>query len=653
MEVTAEVDESSCKEGSTFSGNCQHARGGAQFRPFPAYSCTICAYTVCLGCFARRTGCQAPEGESIRCHVCKQAQSRLELEDPPLFPWECEGSNPKRDMYGQLSSHRYQQRKSYREERKQVSLRNDPSTLQCTFIPLAEEQSVSNSCHVSRKRQRNTNATVFGLERPCCVKENSSFLFSVNNAGLPEELIWFLRARSSRQEIPAHHIGSCTLIPLKLWIAPPTLPGCAVSRFSVFVPEGFVSAGGRFLELHRASRIGVTDPNSATSLDSCLMRVEVLTNNHHSHNQPVEYHFAMDCLLSGRSVGVFGCGSKFEFIESLLQDSSLSNAAVHELDCAKLAHLNSSENNVVLRDFFRSVSESVATRRKLASEVLSRCDWELEDDINSSFGRYMQVSNRQKNFPFVVPSKVSDDARARCFHSVQRARFSHFSRHNKTLNIIALHNVDEILAEGKGSDGLCRLLCELVRACNTPSHQSLRLIFSFNDPDFLVRAPRDFLDVVAPQLLHLQNPHLWSPYQRELQAASWDQVVASCNLEVDTNALSNALGCGTTGSAGVSKRRALPLSETIRRVIVSLPAAFRELLRLTVQRQLELGPEVHLSVGDVLEHFEKAEIFVSHSRMRPFLQELTSNRLAEYDAATHSFVVLQPHLIKQVSDENP
>ncbi|CUG11640.1 Hypothetical protein, putative [Bodo saltans] len=251
-------------------------------------------------------------------------------------------------------------------------------------------------------------------------------------------------------------------------------------------------------------------------------------------------------------------------------------------------------------------------------------------------------------------------------------------------DLIVIHGIDRILQLGIGGNSsssvatnapginnklpwiqefaamLQRVTSSAAPSAAGASSSAVGLIFSFDDPEFLVNVPRDFLHAVRPLIVQLQSPTWLLPRTGELADAHWS---APRRATVPLlHALSAAIGnSGVTGggaaggggnAAGANRRRGLPLVDTVRRVILSLPEAFRQLLQLTVKKQREAGEDVFIAVPLLLEFFlSEANLFVSQGRMRPFLQELTSNRIAVYEASRHAVMILQHHLVSQVLDD--
>jgi hypothetical protein len=99
-------------------------------------------------------------------------------------------------------------------------------------------------------------------------------------------------------------------------------------------------------------------------------------------------------------------------------------------------------------------------------------------------------------------------------------------------------------------------------------------------------------------------------------------------------------------------KSALPLPDTIRRVLLSLPVGFRALLRHLLTLQMAVGEREHVPVNRIVEYLDThgGEV-VSQSRMRHVQSELTSNRLAHYDPWRHQLLIHQPQVVRQLLDE--
>lgn len=101
---------------------------------------------------------------------------------------------------------------------------------------------------------------------------------------------------------------------------------------------------------------------------------------------------------------------------------------------------------------------------------------------------------------------------------------------------------------------------------------------------------------------------------------------------------------GTGGGGGV-------MYDTMRRILFSLPTAFAELLQIMIHTQEEHGEGHYVSLFTHQDGFERHGVMVSQGRMRALQRELTSNRLAVYDAAEHAMVLPQHRKLLRVLQE--
>jgi hypothetical protein len=85
--------------------------------------------------------------------------------------------------------------------------------------------------------------------------------------------------------------------------------------------------------------------------------------------------------------------------------------------------------------------------------------------------------------------------------------------------------------------------------------------------------------------------------------------------------------------------------------LLSLPPSFRQLLHLVLQLQEKVGEHLLVPVPQLLEYFQEQGTYVSHARWKPFIQELTSNRVALHDTTRNGVIVLQLGVVRQVLHE--
>ncbi|CBZ23050.1 conserved hypothetical protein [Leishmania mexicana MHOM/GT/2001/U1103] len=222
--------------------------------------------------------------------------------------------------------------------------------------------------------------------------------------------------------------------------------------------------------------------------------------------------------------------------------------------------------------------------------------------------------------------------------------------------LLVLHNVDLLDTEEAG------LLLQLCAEFAHP-RPHLQLLVSFDDPRWPLTPLAGALTQMGVCAVQLRS--LLLPRVHEMQH------VSSLRLLTDSEAMAaggagslglKAMGHGAsraTGAGGLASAGSISgagggshlLHDTMRRVLFSLPPAFSGLLRILIDLQEEVGEGQRVSVFVAKDRFEQHGIMVSQGRLKALLQELTSNRIAQYDMAEHALTVLQPRKLSKVLEE--
>ncbi|KAG5512321.1 hypothetical protein JKF63_07846 [Porcisia hertigi] len=220
--------------------------------------------------------------------------------------------------------------------------------------------------------------------------------------------------------------------------------------------------------------------------------------------------------------------------------------------------------------------------------------------------------------------------------------------------LLVLHNVDLLNTEEAG------LLVELCAAFAYP-YPHLQLLLSFDDPRWPLTPLASALERIG--LCAVQLRSLLLPRVHEMQHVSSMRILADSEalaaggagslglkaMEGGRHGASAATGAG--GLANTSASGSHLLYDTMRRVLFSLPQAFSGLLRILIDVQEEVGEGQKISIFVAKDRFEQHGMMVSQGRLKALLQELTSNRIAQYDAAEHALTVMQPRKLRTVLDE--
>ncbi|CCD11793.1 hypothetical protein, unlikely [Trypanosoma congolense IL3000] len=95
----------------------------------------------------------------------------------------------------------------------------------------------------------------------------------------------------------------------------------------------------------------------------------------------------------------------------------------------------------------------------------------------------------------------------------------------------------------------------------------------------------------------------------------------------------------------------LPLQDTIRRILFSLPAAFSEVLRCMIGQQEASGENIYVPMSIHQQHFDDCGLIITMGRLKAIEKELTSNRLAIFDAAENKLMIPQHRKLLRILDE--
>ncbi|CAD2221215.1 hypothetical protein AGDE_05692 [Angomonas deanei] len=143
------------------------------------------------------------------------------------------------------------------------------------------------------------------------------------------------------------------------------------------------------------------------------------------------------------------------------------------------------------------------------------------------------------------------------------------------------------------------------------------------------------MDLVYVHLTHLLRPRVYEMrYYHAMQ------------LLTEYEATSHGAGARPARGGGT-----LPMHDTVKRVLYSLPTAFADLVRVLVEAQEEAGEGRYVSMFLLVEHMEKKGIMISQGRLKALQRELTSNRLAVYDPAEHALCIPQHTKLRRILQE--
>lgn len=200
--------------------------------------------------------------------------------------------------------------------------------------------------------------------------------------------------------------------------------------------------------------------------------------------------------------------------------------------------------------------------------------------------------------------------------------------------LLVVHSVDCLL------DDEAQALQQLVANFSFP-YTRLLLLLSFDDPQWPLTPLAASLERIG--LCTVQLRSMMMPRIHEMRHLSSLQLLT--NFETVMAASRGGRGSGVGGGHSAHLRE-----DTIERVLWSLPHSFLPLLRVLLSIQEAAGEGQYVSLFTIVDKFEQQGIMVSHGKMKSLQRELTSNRLALYDAAEHALMIPQLHLVKTVLD---
>lgn len=201
--------------------------------------------------------------------------------------------------------------------------------------------------------------------------------------------------------------------------------------------------------------------------------------------------------------------------------------------------------------------------------------------------------------------------------------------------LLVVHTVD-------GLDGeAVALLAHLQREYGS-TRPRLQLLVSFEGPQWPLTASASALSGAQFAMVALRS--LLLPRIHELRHTHTLNLLTSFEA---AGSGGGGLGGGGGGGAGTS----LPLLDTMRRILDSLPDAFANLLEKMIAIQQEAGASTYVSVFTIANEFSKQGEFVSQGRLKALLGELTSNRLAVYDGRCHALMIPQHLKLQAVLKE--
>ncbi|ESL08878.1 hypothetical protein TRSC58_03411 [Trypanosoma rangeli SC58] len=201
------------------------------------------------------------------------------------------------------------------------------------------------------------------------------------------------------------------------------------------------------------------------------------------------------------------------------------------------------------------------------------------------------------------------------------------------VTIIVLHGVDQL-------DALA--LLEL-QAIGREFPYRVVLLCSFDDPNWPLSSAAGLLDLFRMMYIHLRSMLL----PRVHEMATINSLPLLTELEtasVGGGRFNQRVNRGGALFLGAS----LPLHDTIRRILISLPASFSELLRCMIRRQEDSGENVFIPMSLHQENFDECGMMVSTARLKAIERELTSNRLAVFNSAENKLMIPQHRKLLRV-----
>ncbi|ORC91183.1 uncharacterized protein TM35_000061880 [Trypanosoma theileri] len=206
--------------------------------------------------------------------------------------------------------------------------------------------------------------------------------------------------------------------------------------------------------------------------------------------------------------------------------------------------------------------------------------------------------------------------------------------------LLIVHGVDQLDAT---------LLLELQSIAREYPYRIV-LLCSFDDPKWPTSNSAALLDPFRMSYVHLRS--LLLPRVHEMSGIN--------SLALLTEMEASAAGGGKFGNynnrgrnstGGFAGGAGLPLHDTIRRILFSLPATFSELLRCMIARQEAAGENVFIPVSLHQQHFDECGLMVSMGRLKAIERELTSNRLAIFNSAENKLLIPQHRRLLKVLEE--
>ncbi|KAF5220356.1 hypothetical protein ECC02_006660 [Trypanosoma cruzi] len=204
------------------------------------------------------------------------------------------------------------------------------------------------------------------------------------------------------------------------------------------------------------------------------------------------------------------------------------------------------------------------------------------------------------------------------------------------VGIIILHGVDQLDTPA---------LLELQAIAREHPYRVV-LLCSFDDPNWLLSSAAGLLDSFRLNCIHLRS--LLLPRVREMLAIKSLSLLTELEAPAaEAGRFSRYANRKGTFSSGVS----LPLHDTIRRILFSLPSSFSELLRCMIKRQEASGENVFIPMSLHQENFDECGMMISMARLKAIERELTSNRLAVFNSAENKLMIPQHRKLLKVLEE--
>ena len=671
-----------------------------------------------------------------RCHICRSGS--LQLDVAPVFEWMCEGaagaswrcSGGSAVFQGQaLAAYRH-----IRDSRqKRMACDVPPSCMNYRIIARdgylardhTEEAATSRRCYAHPSRHY-------------CCRELDAFEYKLHNPGAAQTLVWCGVCRSCRScrdgldAIP-------TAVPIANFVCPPSLPGVQDVAFCFTVPSGAYARGVHELVLYPETTLTCSQQTAEAGQPrsphlASILRVSILHNHHmgsllegqaansdsnsdsSKKNNAVhqleaasstdrstgtvssgrtgvaanaDLCFAVDNLLQGRNVAVWGLGSKYDFLSEVVHCFALAEAAVYFLDGfrPKQQAAAGAQAGVPTAEGIRRIEQHIINdeyahnvkQEELTGRAVRSCDAPTptaSDDDSDGEGDHpvcdrdrVDSTSRAPNEvgvtePSPVPmcpqsSTTSDGAlfselsifqvvpeagvgrfvlpnvkfsNVRQFLSVHKKRKRHVREWCAThasscaveplMQILVVHNIDLLDAAA----------IRRLAAISSRHTSTLRLLCSFDDPHYLVAPGNTFSAILSSFGFVGLTRHTTLPKVLE----------TSFYLQEPSRVVKHGGGVGSS---------TLPMADTVRRVLISLPMGFRSVLQLCIDYQREEGEDQALSVAQLQDYIESRQVVLSAGRMRAVLAEIAYNRLGVYDASTQTLKLHQCGLLEKCLSE--